>query len=96
MSQHRFEYYNVSFKRYGDASWVFVRGEVANKSEKDFNTAVFRITLFDRKLLMWTGVFKVMGFRKRQTRLFEVPLDGLDHKQLSKMTKYEIYFESGY
>ena len=94
--QIKFEYYNVAFKRYGDASWVFAQGEVANKSEKDFNTAVFRITLMDKKLLMWTGVFKIMGFRKRQTRLFEVPLDGLDYKVLPKMTKYEIYFESGY
>jgi hypothetical protein len=91
-----FEYYNVSFKRFGTGSWLFVQGDVCNKGEKDYNTAVFRISMFDRKLLMWTGVFKIMGFKKRQTRHFEVPLDGFDYKRLPVMSKYEIYFETGF
>jgi hypothetical protein len=96
MPKGNFQFYNVTFKRKGTAHWVFAQGEIANESGKDYNTAMFRMSIFDKNLLMWTGTLKIMGFRKRQTRPFELLMEGLNYRSMSAISRYEIYFESGY
>ena len=96
MSQVSFPFYNINFRRKGGGKWVFVQGEITNDSGKDYNTALFRISVFDKNLLMWTGTIKIMGFRKRQTRPFELVMDGLTYRSMPAISRYDIYFESGY
>jgi len=91
-----FEFYNVTFQKVGSGIWVYARGDVKNNTNKDYNTAMFRLSLFDKNLLIWTGTFKVMGFRKGHTRPFEFLMEKLNHKSLEGVSRYEVYFESGY
>ena len=96
MSLTSFTYSNVDFKKYGDERLISVQGEVTNGSGKNFNTAAFRINIFAQGAVAWTGVFKVRNLRKGQTRPFELALDGTAPGLAAKITKYEIFFESGY
>lgn len=91
-----FAYYNITFERKGTGSWVYAKGEIANNSGKDYNTALFRIVLFDKSLLLWSGALKVVDFRKGQTKYFELFMEGFDYRTVPSVTRYDIYFESGY
>lgn len=92
----QFAYYNISFEKKGSGTWAFAQGEIKNNTGKDFQLAGFRLILFNRNTLLWSGVVKMMDFRKEQTKYFEAFLEGLDHNTLPSITRYEISFESGY
>ena len=96
MATAGFAFYNINFKRKGTGKWVFAYGEITNESGKEYNTAQFRLSVFDRNLLIWTGMIKIMGFRKRQTRPFELVMEGFEQRSISAISRYDIYFESGY
>jgi hypothetical protein len=96
MPQGSFSFYNINFKRKGAGKWVFVQGEIQNESNRDYNTALFRLAVFDKSVLMWTGVIKITGFRKKQTRPFEILMEGLEYRSVSRISRHEICFESGY
>ncbi|MCM8779698.1 MAG: FxLYD domain-containing protein [Candidatus Omnitrophica bacterium] len=92
-----FSYYNIDFRRYGDGKYAYVSGEVTNESLKDYETAAFRIVLFDQtNRVIWSGSFKIRGLGKKRTKSFEVPLEGVDFTIIPKISRYDIYFESGY
>jgi hypothetical protein len=91
-----FSYYNIHFDRKGGGIWVFAKGEITNNSNKDYNTAMFRLNLFEKKKILWSETFKIRGFRRRQTRPFELLLENLDYKAMSAISRYDIYFEGGY
>ncbi len=91
-----FTYTNVSFKRYQTTNIAYAEGEITNDSGKDYNTAIFRMSIYDKNMLIWSGFIKIRGFRNRQTRTFEIPLEGFAGGMVSKIAKFEIYFESGY
>lgn len=96
MSAGNFTFYNVKFKRMADSNWMAAEGEVTNKSSKNYNVAVFRMVLFEKQLIMWSGVIKVPGLRIGQTKGFEALMDGMSFELHSKITRHEIDFESGY
>ena len=96
MTHANFQFFNITFKRKGTAHWVFAQGEIANESSRDYNTAMFHVSVFDKNRLMWTGTLKIMGFRRRQTRPFELLMEGLNYRTIPAISRYEIYFESGY
>ncbi|MDD5044857.1 MAG: hypothetical protein PHU91_00590 [Candidatus Omnitrophica bacterium] len=92
-----FSYYNVNFRRHGDGKIAYAVGDVTNGTLRDYNTAAFRMVLFDQNnRLIWSGGFKVRGLNKKRTKSFEVQLDGVDASILSRISRYDIYFESGY
>ena len=96
MTQASFSFYNIVFKRKGTGKWVAAQGEIQNDSNKDYNTAMFRLSVFDKNILIWTGVIKIMGFRKKQVRPFELLMEGLEYRSLSAISRHEMFFESGY
>lgn len=96
MATGNFPFYNVTFKRKGDGKWVFAEGEIENNTNKDYSVALFRISVFDKNILIWTGPLKIKGFKKRQHKPFEILMEGLNYYSLSTISRYDIYFESGY
>jgi hypothetical protein len=94
--QANFAYYNIIFEKKGTSSWIFAKGDISNNSSRNYNTAMFRLTLFAKTRLLWTGSFKIRSFRKGQMRPFEIILEKMDPSLVSSITKHEIYFESGY
>jgi hypothetical protein len=91
-----FELFNVNFTKKGDGHWVFMNGEILNNSNRNYSSAVFHLSVFDRMHLLWTGAVKVRNFRKRQTRPIEVLMEKLSYESIPRISRYEIFFESGY
>lgn len=95
MSVNSFELLNVNFVKKG-VHWVFMNGEILNNTNRNYVSAVFRLSIFESTHLLWTGPVKVRNFRKRQARSFEVQLEKLGYDCVPRISRYEIYFESGY
>lgn len=91
-----FAFSDIEFKRYGGVKLIYARGELTNGSDKQYNTAAFRLNIYDGASIAWTGVLKIRGLRKGQTKPFELPLEGAEAGLEGKISKYEIFFESGY
>lgn len=54
------------------------------------------MSVFDKERLIWKGIVKIPGFRKGQTRRFELLLEGFRADLLGAVEKYEICFDGGY
>jgi len=91
-----FSYYNVEFKRYGDGHLAYVHGDITNDSGKDYNTAAFKISVFGKDTIMWAGTFKIRGLKRKQTKSFQVTMEGFDASSLPAIARYEISFDGGY
>jgi len=91
-----FELINVNFSRKGAGHWVFIDGEIINNSNRSYVSAVFKISVFEKTHLLWTGPLRVRNFKKRQTRAFELQMENLGREFLPRISKCELFFESGY
>ena len=92
-----FAFYNVGFHRYADGSWACAKGDVENNSHKDYNTAIFRLVLFDgNNHIIWSGNFRLNGFRRGRTKSFELFLEGADLTEVTAVKKFNLFFENGY
>ena len=91
-----FLYQNITIRRYGVEPWIVAKGEIKNNSRKDYHSAVFRISVFDKDRVLWSGDIKIKNFKRWHTRFFEQILIGLSPKILRRISRHEIYFDSGY
>jgi len=91
-----FELLNVNFTKKGEGHWVFMNGEILNNSNRNYSSAVFRLSVFGRTHLLWTGLIRVRNFRRRQARPFEVLMEKLGYEYVPRISRYELFFESGY
>lgn len=91
-----FSYYNVQFKKHNVDNCAVVVGEITNETTRDYNTAVFRISVFERQQLIANGFIKIKGFKRKRTKSFETALKELPYNLLPQNVKYDIQFESGY
>ena len=91
-----FIYQNISFTTKGISAWVFITGEITNKTKNDYQTAAFRLNIFMQERLFWSGIFKIKNFKKNQTKPFEYLMDDFEPKNIPKITRHEIFFEAGY
>jgi hypothetical protein len=96
MFEAGFLYHNIQFKRYGTEPWIIAKGEIVNNSRKHYSSTLFKITIFHREQPVWSGAIKIRNFKRTQRRSFELLMEGLDYRLLPEISKYEIYFESGY
>ena len=91
-----FSYYNVQFRKNNLENCVAVVGEITNESSRDYDAAVFRLSLFDRQQLIASGMIRIKGFGKKRTKSFEVLLKELPFHLMPKKYRFDINFESGY
>lgn len=95
MSIGGFSFNNINFVRKGTGPWVAMQGEITNNT-REYHTCVFHLSVFDKNLLLWAGSVKITGFRKDHTKPFEVLMEGLNQQSLPSISRYDIFFESGY
>jgi hypothetical protein len=88
--------YNIQFKKHPVEDCVVVSGEIRNDTNKNYNTAVFRLQVFVGHECIGASLIKLRGFRSRATRDFEVLVEGVHRDLLSKIARCEILFESAY
>lgn len=73
-----------------------MEGEILNNSNRNYTSAVFKLSVFERTHLVWTGSLRVRNFRKRQSRPFEVQMERFGYEAVLRISRYELFFESGY
>jgi hypothetical protein len=91
-----FELLNVNFNKKGAGYRVFMNGEILNNSNRHYASAVFKLSVFERTHLLWTGPLRIRNFRKRQARPFELQMEKFGAELLPRISRYELFFESGY
>lgn len=91
-----FTYYNIKFSKHPVEKWVVVNGDIRNDSDKTCTTAVFRIKIYVENECLGSGILKLPGFRARSTKPFQIMVEGVHHKMISKITRCEILFETSY
>jgi hypothetical protein len=91
-----FELSNVNFTKKGGGNWVFIGGDILNNSNRSYVSAVFKISVFEKTHLLWTGPLRVRNFKRRQSRSFELQLESVGYEFVPRISKCELFFESGY
>lgn len=96
MGAATFTFYNIEVKKTSGASSVYVTGDITNNTTRDYHTAVFRVSLFQKSILVWTGALKIYNFHRNQTKSLNYFLENFDLTMLHLVSRCDIYFESGY
>jgi hypothetical protein len=92
-----FEIYNVSFCRVEKGTQMMVRGEITNKTGRDYNAVAIRVVLFKTNIPIVNTVVVVNGLPNGRNRTFEKVLEELDYNQVVKeINRQEAYVESAY
>jgi len=96
MMAGNFELLNVEYSRKGGGHWVFVKGDILNNSNRNYISAVFKISVFEHTHILWTGPLRVRNFKKGRTRPFELQMENLRVEMMPRISKCELFFENGY
>jgi len=91
-----FSYYNIKFSKHPVEKWVVVSGDIRNESDKTYTTMVFRVKIYVEDECLGSGILKLPGLRAKSTKTFEIMVEGVHHKMISKISRCEILFETAY
>ena len=92
-----FYYTNITFNQQEHGPGLVVKGEVTNRSGRQWSAVAFRIILFIKTIPIGNATFTINGFCNGQTRRFEKQIGELEHSKVAKdITRCEVYAESGY
>ena len=92
-----FSYNNIVFKKDSHGEGLVARGEITNKTGRDFHSVVFRLVLFIKNIPIGDVAVTINGFNSGQTRTFEKQVGELVYSKVIKdISRYEIFPDSGY
>ncbi len=90
-----FPVYNVQFEVLTDENYTEIKGQIANETNRNYSTALFKIFVYSRETTICKGNIKVHEFHAGQTKSFEAILE-LHRLRIPKISAYEIIFEQGF
>ena len=91
------EYYNLKIERSKESGEIIIKGEVANKSGRNYTTVAVRIIVFVKNIAIANVVILVNGLYSGVTKAFEKNIEDLRYDSIAKdITRYEAYTESAY
>jgi hypothetical protein len=92
-----FDYFNISFIKEEGGKRLIVKGEVSNRSGKNYNAVAIRVVVFNKNIPLANFVIIVNGLQSNQTKSFEKAAEDLEYDQVFKnITRYEVLTESAY
>jgi hypothetical protein len=92
-----FNFYNVDIRKADSGNQVMVRGDIENRSGRNYNAVAIRIILFINNIPIANTVAVVNGLPNTATKGFEKQLDELDFTQVGKdINRYEVFAEQAY
>jgi hypothetical protein len=91
-----YSFYNIKYNKHPVEKCIVVTGDIRNDSEKNYDTAVFRVKLFVTQECIGSGILKIQGFRSKAAKTFEIMIEETHHKQIPLISKCEILFEAAY
>jgi len=76
---------------------LVVRGDVENRSGKNYNAVAIRIILFIKNIPVCNTVCVINGLPNGRSKTFEKYIEDLEYDKVGKeITCYEVYTESAY
>jgi len=93
----QFEYYNINFAKDDNSTQLVVRGEVTNKSDRDYNAVAIRVILFSNNIPIVSTVVVVNGLAKGRTKSFDKIIEELEYDEVSRsINRFDVCTESAY
>lgn len=91
------EYHDVRLEKSQSSNQVVIRGEVINKTGRNYTSVAIRVIFFMKNIAVVNMVLSVNGLSSNATKVFEKSVEDLEFDAISKdITRYEIYTESAY
>ena len=91
------EYHNVRIERVQSSKNVVVRGEVTNKTGRNYSTVAIRVLFFIKNITVINIVLSVNGLNSNSTKFFEKSIEDLEYNAIAKdITRYEVYTEGAF
>ncbi len=92
-----FEYHNLTFTKSYSGDLLVIRGEMTNRSIRNYSAVAIRVILFDKDMQIANIVIVVNGVPAGRTKQFEKEVKELGYdRNVSRITRYEAYTESAY
>ena len=90
-------FYNVNIAKSENSDQVVVKGEIENRSGRNYNAVAIRIILFVKNIPIANTVVVVNGLMSGRTKSFEKYVEELEFNKIGKdINRHEIYAESAY
>ena len=91
------EYHDIRLEKSPSSNQVVVKGEVTNKTGRNFISVAIRVIFFIRSIPVINIVLSINGLINNRTKIFEKRIEDLEYEAIAKdVTRYEIYTESAY
>ena len=91
------EYHDVRLEKSQFSNQVVVKGEVTNKTGRNYTSVAIRVIFFVKNINLVNIVIAVNGLTSNSTKIFEKNVEDLEFDAIAKdATRYEIYTESAY
>ena len=94
---YKFNFYNVNITKADSNNQVVVRGDLENRTGRNYSAAAIRIVLFVKNIPIANVVTVVNGLPNNATKSFEKAIEELDFTQVGKdINRYELCIENAY
>jgi hypothetical protein len=92
-----FNFYNIEILKGEGSNQVVVKGEIENRSGRNYSAVAVRIVLFVRNIPVANVVAVVNGLGMGRTKGFEKVLEELEYDKIARdINRYEVYVETAY
>lgn len=90
-------FYNIAVSKSKTTNQVVVKGDIENRSGKNYNAVAIRIILFIKNIPIANSVVVVNGLLNGATKGFEKYIEDLEYDKVGKdINRNETYVESAY
>jgi len=96
MNPANFSFYEINLNKGYTSNEIYVSGEVKNNSTVNYSTILFRVLLYVQNKVEASGTLKISGLTAKGSKSFEARVEGLHDLAISRISRCEILFESGY
>lgn len=91
------EFYNIRIERAEHSNEVVVKGEVTNRTARNFNSVAVRVVLFVKSIAIANFVILINGLYSGASKAFETTVEDIQYDVIGKeINHYEIFAESAY
>lgn len=92
-----FNFYNVEVIKAEGTNQVVVKGDIENRSGKNYSAVAVRVVLFVKNIPVANTVLVVNGLGMGRTKGFEKVIEELEFDKIAQdINRHEIYVESAY
>jgi len=90
-------FYNVNILKAENSNDILVKGDIENRSGRNYAAVAIRIVLFNKNIPLSSTVTVVNGLPNGVSRTFEKRIEELEYNKVAHdITRHEIFVENAY